>query len=210
MGAAAIAVLMLGIVYWFPIRRWFCRWGASDVDLARVMPGDITNPTYSATLGVTTNSSPEHVWPWLVQMGYRRGGLYSYDWLDRLFGYLDAPSVNRIVREFQRLNAGDEIPIGRGGGFPVKAVEANRALVLGGEGDGFAWVWQFGLYPIGERRTRLVSRNSVRVPRTVGSWLFMRAIEPAAFLMTRRMLLGLKDRAEALARSEETPSRHAA
>jgi hypothetical protein len=210
MGAAAIAVLMLGILYWFPIRRWFCRWGASDVDLVRVMPGDIANPTYSATLGVTTNSSPEHVWPWLVQMGYRRGGLYSYDWLDRLFGYLDAPSVNRILPEFQRLNAGDEIPIGRGGGFPVKAVEANRALVLGGEGDGFAWVWQFGLYPIGERRTRLVSRNSVRVPRTVGSWLFMRAIEPAAFLMTRRMLLGLKDRAEVLARSEETPSRHAA
>jgi hypothetical protein len=161
----SVATLTVGLLYWFPVRRWFSRWGSSDVDLARVMPGDVANPTYSATLGVTIKSSPELVWRWLVQMGYRRGGLYSYDWLDRLFGYLDAPSVNRILPEFQRLNAGDEIPIGRGGGFPVKAVDANRALVLGGEGDGFAWVWQFGLYPIGERRTRLVSRNSVRVHR---------------------------------------------
>jgi hypothetical protein len=210
MVATIAAALTAGLLYWFLIRRWFSSWGSFDLDLARVMPGDVANPTYSATLGVTIKSSPEHVWPWLVQMGYRRGGLYSYDWLDRLFGYLDAPSVNRILPEFQRLNAGDEIPIGRGGGFPVKAVDANRALVLGGEGNGFAWVWQFGLYPTGERRTRLVSRNSVRVPRTVGAWLFMRAIEPAAFLMTRRMLLGLKERAETLASSEATPSRHAA
>jgi hypothetical protein len=81
----------------------------------------------------------------------------------------------------------------------VTAIEPGRALVLSGAGDGFAWVWEFGLYPIDERRTRLVSRNLVRVPRTLGSWLFMRVIEPAAFLMTRRMLLGLKRRAEALA-----------
>jgi len=210
MVATIVAILTVGLLYWFPIRRWFCRWGSSEVDLAREMPGDITNATYSATLAVTINSSPGHIWPWLVQIGYRRGGLYSYDWLDRLFGYLDAPSANRILPEFQRLTAGDEIPIGRGGWFPVKAVDANRTLVLGGEGDGFAWVWQFGLYPIAERRTRLVSRNSVRVPRTVGARLFMRVIEPAALVMTRRMLLGLKKRAETLASSEGTRSMHAA
>ena len=56
-------------------------------------------------------------------MGYRRGGLYSYDWLDRLFGYLDAPSADRILPEWQLLAAGDEIPIGRGGGLPVRAIE---------------------------------------------------------------------------------------
>ena len=112
-------------------------------------------------------------------MGYQRGGLYSYDWLDRLFGYLDGPSSNRILPEFQHLAVGDEIPIGRGGGFPVTAIEPYRALVLGGKGEGFQWVWQFGLYPLDENRTRLVSRNSVRVPRTLGSWLLMRAIEPS-------------------------------
>ena len=98
----------------------------------------------------------------------------------------------------------NEIPIGRGGGFPVTAIEPYRALVLGGKGEGFQWVWQFGLYPLDENRTRIVSRNSVRVPITLGSWLFMRAIEPAAFLMTRRMLLGLKRRAESLAVADQS------
>jgi hypothetical protein len=193
-------VLALVALYWFPMRRWFVHWGATASDLTRLMPGDAAaiDPSYSATMAVTIGARPEHIWPWLVQMGYQRGGLYSYDWLDRLFGYLDRPSAETILPEFQRLAVGDEIPIGRGQGFPVTAIEPYRALVLSGTGDGFAWVWQFGLYPLDERRTRLVSRNLVRVPRTLGSWLFMRVIEPAACLMTRRMLLGLKQRAEAL------------
>ena len=205
--------LALAILYWFPIRHWCGRWGASAADLTRDMPGDahIADPTYSTTLAVTVDALPEHIWPWLVQMGYQRGGLYSYDWLDRLFGFLDRPSANCILPQFQRLEVGDEVPIGRGAGFPVKAIEANRAIVLGGEGDGhFAWVWQFGLYPADTTRTRLVSRNTARVPGTVGSWLFMRLLEPAAFIMTRRMLLGLKDRAEDLAAHERTRSISAA
>ena len=170
------------------------------------MSGDaaIVNPTYATTLAITVRARPEDIWPWLVQMGYQRGGLYSYDWLDRLFGYLDGPSSNRILPEFQHLAVGDEIPIGRGGGFPVTAIEPYRAIVLGGKGEGFQWVWQFGLYPLDENRTRIVSRNTVRVPSTLGSWLFMRVIEPAAFLMTRRMLLGLKRRAEALAVADQS------
>ena len=191
---------ILAVLYWFPIRRWFGRWGTTPIDLARVMPGDavIVDRTYTATLAVTVDARPEDIWPWLVQMGYQRGGLYSYDWLDRLFGYLDRPSANRILPEFQHLAVGDEIPLGRGQGFPVTALQPYRALVLVGEGDGFQWVWQFGLYPLDEKRTRLVSRNAVRVQSTVGFWLLMRVIEPAALLMTRRMLFGLKRRARAL------------
>jgi hypothetical protein len=200
---AGLSVVVLAAVaaYWFPIRRWFMRWGATPLDRVRVMRGDdlVANPTYSATLAVTVAAPPDCIWPWLVQMGYRRGGLYSYDWLDRLFGYLDRPSADRILPEFQHLAVGDEIPIGRAGGFPVTAIEPGRELVLSGTGDGFQWVWQFGLYPINDARTRLVSRNAVRVPGTAGSWLFMRVIEPTAFLMTRRMLVGLKHRAEMLA-----------
>ena len=164
------------------------------------MPGDadIEQPTYLTTLAVTVDVRPEHVWPWLVQMGHKRGGLYSYDWLDRLFGFLERPSANAILPEFQQLKAGDEIPIGRRNGFPVRAVVPNQALVLGGEADGFTWIWQFGLYPLGDSRTRLVSRNAANVPATAGWWLFMCVLAPAAFIMTRRMLLGIKWRAEAL------------
>jgi hypothetical protein len=195
-----LALVIGGLLYWFPIRRWYTRWGATDLDLARPMAGDaaVSNPTYATTLAVTIAARPEHVWPWLVQMGYRRGGLYSYDWLDRLFGFLDAPSAERIIPEYQDLEAGDVIPIGRGLGFPVATIEPRRTLVLGGEADGVHWSWELALYQLDDRRTRLVSRNRVTVPATVGSALLMCVIEPAAFIMTRQMLLGLKRRAEAL------------
>lgn len=195
-----LAIVTLMMLYWFPVRRSFGRWGATDEDLRRSMAGDpvITEPTHSATHALTIDALPEDIWPWLVQMGHRRGGLYSYDWLDRLFGYLDHPSANRVLPEFQHLAVGDVIPLGRGKGFPVTAIEPWRALVLSDSIDGFQWVWQFGLYSLGDGRTRLVSRGTQRFASTIGTWLFMRVMEPAAFIMTRRMLLGVKQRAEAL------------
>lgn len=205
MAIVSLVTLALVIMYWRLVRTWFLNWGSTATDRTRVMAGDsaVTNPTYETTLAITVDAKPQHIWPWLVQMGYRRGGLYSYDWLDRLFGYLDRPSADSILPQWQQLAVGDEIPIGRGGGFPVTAIEPGRALVLSGAGEGFAWVWQFGLYPLDETHTRLVSRNGVRVPPTIGSWLFMRVIEPAAFLMTRRMLLGIKRRAETLSARDQ-------
>jgi hypothetical protein len=202
-------VLTFSVLYWFPIRRWMSRWGAMPFDLTRVMVGDelLVNPTYSGTLAVTVNAKPEHIWPWLVQIGYRRGGLYSYDWLDRLFGYLDRPSATCILPEFQHLAVGDRIPLGQGPSWPVAVVEPNRALVLDMRNMGaFDWVWQFGFYAVDEKRTRLVTRSRVR---TQSAWarLATYAIEPAGFLMTRRMLLGLKHRAEAL-RASSTGEAH--
>jgi len=190
------------------------QWGATSSDLARVMAGDSLLPdhTYSGTTAVTVNARPEHIWPWLVQIGYQRGGLYSYDWLDRLFGYLDRPSATRILPAFQQLAVGDHIPLGRGPSWPVAVLEPNRALVLDMRNMGrLDWVWQFGIYPIDEMRTRLVSRSRVRT-HAVWARLLTHAIEPAGFLMTRRMLLGLKQRAEALraARMSEIGQRPAA
>jgi hypothetical protein len=184
------------------LARWCRRWGTTAAERQRVMSGDalIGRPTYEATLAVTIEAPPDCIWPWLVQMGYQRGGLYSYDWLDRWFGYLDRPSATHIMPEFQHLEAGDEIPIGRGLGFPVRAVEQNRTLLLAGVVERFRWTWEFALYPIDGQRTRLVSRNRARVSRTLRDDLFMAVLEPAAFIMTRKMLLGIKQRAESLAR----------
>jgi hypothetical protein len=182
------------------LSRWCRTWGATEAELQRTMLGDteVTLPSYETTLGVTIHAAPAAIWPWLMQMGYRRGGLYSYDWLDRLFGYLDAPSAERILPEWQLLRVGDEIPIGRGGGFPVKAIEPFRSLVLGGYGRDVEWSWEFQLTPQADGSTRLVSRNRVWVRRTLRSRLTMLVIEPAAFLMTRKMLLGITRRAESL------------
>ena len=193
-------ILTFTVLYWFPIRRWMGRWGTTSSDLSRVMAGDglLVNATYSGTMAVIVDAQPEHIWPWLVQMGYQRGGLYSYDWLDRFFGYLDRPSATRILPEFQHLGVGDKIPLGRGPSWPVASIEPNCALVLDMRNmDGFYWVWQFALYTVDEKRTRLVSRSRVRT-QTAWARLATYAIEPAGFLMTRRMLLGLKHRAEAL------------
>lgn len=196
-----LALTFVMLLYWFPIRRWMNRWGTTPLDVERVMAGDSLLPdsTYSGTMAVTVNATPGHIWPWLVQLGYQRGGLYSYDWLDRLFGYLDRPSATRILPEFQHLAVGDRIPLGRGPSWPVAVVAPNRALVLDMRNlGGLDWVWQFGLYPVDRTRTRLVSRSQVRA-RPAWARLLTHAIEPSGFVMTRRMLLGLKQRAEGLA-----------
>ncbi len=164
-------ILTFSVLYWFPIRRWMSRWGTTSSDLTRVMAGDglLVNPTYSGTMAVVVDAPPEDIWPWLVQIGYQRGGLYSYDWLDRLFGYLDRPSATRILPEFQHLAVGDRIPLGRGPSWPVAAIEPNRALVLDMRNmGGFDWVWQFGLYTISENRTQVVSRSRVRTQDRLG------------------------------------------
>jgi hypothetical protein len=196
-----VGVLGLAAVYWFPVRRWFSRWGTAPEELARVMPGDalIPDATEMSMQAVTVEAPPEDIWPWLVQIGYQRGGLYSYDWLDRLFGFLDRPSATRILSEFQRLAVGDKIPWGRTGTeLTVGVVDPLRALALSYEERGFKWVWQFGLYPLDDRRTRFVTRGSEQVPHKLRWWLGMRIMEPASFIMTRRFLLGVKQRAEVL------------
>src|SRR5687767_14914519 len=107
-------LLPLALLYWFALRRQFARWGTSPDEIRRTMPGErvIASPTHTATQAITVNAPPESIWPWLVQMGYKRGGLYSYDWLDRLFGFLDGPSATRILPEFQQLEVGDKIYLG--------------------------------------------------------------------------------------------------
>ena len=154
---------------------------------------------------VTVDAPPENIWPWLVQIGYQRGGLYSYDWLDRLFGFLDRPSATHVLPEFQRLAVGDKVPWARDGTeLTVGVLEPFRALALTAEVGAFMWVWQFGLYPLDEQRTRFVTRGTERVPPTVMWWVGMRIMEPASFIMTRRFLLGVKQRAEALRASNST------
>lgn len=74
-------ILAFAVLYWFPVRRWFGRWGATTYDLSRVLIGDslIANLTHLATFAIAIDPSQEDIWPWLVQMGAWRGGLHSYD-----------------------------------------------------------------------------------------------------------------------------------
>jgi hypothetical protein len=184
-------------LYWFALRPRFLRWGATRTEIEASMPGDavIRDPTHVATRSVTISAQAEDVWPWLAQMGHRRGGLYAYDWIDRLCGILDGPSAERIVPEFQRLAVGAVIPMGSGPGWPVRALEANRFLLvhIKEPGTECTWVWQ--LSELDESHTRLVLRVRTRLTSPVLALLFHLS-DPGCFLMTRKHLLGIKRRAE--------------
>jgi hypothetical protein len=170
----------------------------------RALPGDdlLRESPVGSTRAVTIAASPEDIWPWLVQIGYGRGGFYSYDWLENAFvglfggtpGYRSAAT---ILPDHQRLSPGDFIPAAppdtMGGRlvdvtrWKVLAVEPNRALVLEGWGA-------FVLEPLGGRMTRLIVRS--RGPGAWGRLAHYLFWEPAHFVMERRMLLGIKARAE--------------
>jgi len=148
------------------------------------------------TMAVTIAALPVEVWPWLAQIGYQRGGLYSYDWLDRLFGFLDGPSAIRILPEFQDLKVGDVIPLGAGPGWPVAGVETNRSLVLAPATGDFLVSWAFVLTPMLANSTRLVTRVRASYERTPITTAIRLLLDPTSFIMTRKMLLGIKSRAE--------------
>lgn len=199
--SAASAVLALPFAYHRAFTPWQRHWGATLDEQLRVMPGDefVLAPDYVTTRAITVDAPPEAVYPWLVQMGYQRGGLYSYDFLDRIFGFLDAPSSRVILPQFQDLKPGDEIPVGRGKPFPVRDLKKDEYLLLAGEEKTYRWTWSTALYPTGDGQTRLVTRNmGSGMGRGFTQRVMLFGIDMAAFVMVRRWLQVLKGRAETL------------
>ena len=186
--------------------RRFRNWGATKGECARVLPGDefVPDPADVTTRAVTIKAPGREVWNWLVQIGQDRGGLYSYDWIENLFG-LRVHSTDEIRPEWQRLRLGDVVrlvPRGwlglpDGVALPVARVVPGRALVLREDPSQTPWdaIWSFHVVPHGSARSRLISRSrSARRGRL--AWLAGQVMDPITLVMTRRMLLGIKQRAE--------------
>jgi hypothetical protein len=196
MGAGGLAAYLL------VFRPWHLRWGATQEEATRPMPGDelVPRPFYVSNRAITIRARPEEIWPWLVQLGMGRGGFYSYEWLERLAG-LSISTVEHLLPEFQALEPGDVIPTGRGLHLPVRAVEPYGSLVIGSRPEappgGSQVSWSLGLYPRGGS-TRLVSRVRTSYFWRLGDPLVALFLGPLHFLMERKMLLGIKRRAEAL------------
>jgi hypothetical protein len=205
---ATVGAAGLGAYVLF-FRPWQHRWGASDEEVKRTLPGDelVSNADIVETRVVTIKATPAAIWPWLVQIGQGRAGYYSYERLENLAG-LKMKNAEGINPDWQHPQIGDIVPAEPGGkGFKVLALEPERALVLGGrEGDtgvfeGFTQMfpefsWAFVLVPLDSEHTRLISR--LRVLSRPSFWNRWTGIffEPIEFLMTSRMLLGIKKRAE--------------
>lgn len=204
----SLAAAGAAIYYERRLRPSFSRWGATEDELTTPMPGDdkVADPQWAVTYGITIEAVPSEVWPWLVQLGLGRAGFYSYDLVERRLG-LDVHSVELVVPELQGLKVGDSIPFGAFD-MPVVAMEPGRVLLLEAEDEktGVA-SFCFDLHEEPEGTTRLLFRGRARFAEwDVGSATkpvaglrqlpLVLGFEPGSFVMFRRMLLGLRERAE--------------
>jgi hypothetical protein len=206
-GAGAAVAAVAG---WKVFEPWQRSWGATDAELAMELPGDelTAGPVEQSTRGVTIDATPHDVWPWLVQLGADRGGFYSYDWLENLFG-LRIHSADSIVPDWQRLAVGDMVYSDneRTSGWIVVELVPDEVLVMKqadmkagramtrDEGMGFEFQWTFALRESPTGGTRLLVRERVAYGRRLAR-MIMAPVGLVSFVMTRKMLLGIRQRVE--------------
>jgi len=203
--AAGVSAVGFVAAYILVARPRQLRWGASAQECEASLPGDdlITSPDLVATRAVTVRTSVGRVWPWIAQMGQGRGGFYSYDFVENLAG-CDIHSADRIVAEWQDIKIGDEIKLAPAVGLEVTALEPRRSLVLrGGAPMGntpppydFTWAWVLRDEPGGT--ARLLVRERYAYTRPWARFL-VEPVEAVSFVMTDKMLRGIRDRAEQVA-----------
>jgi hypothetical protein len=190
----SLAALALALYPW--LRRPILTWGATAEEAAARLPGDelLEDADGASTRAISIDAPASAVWPWLAQMGPSpRGGAYTYDWIENLLG-LDMHSADRVLPEFQQPAVGETIAFGANR-MRLERVEPDHVLVWRSK-DG-NWVWAFILQEEAGG-TRLISRNRFRLP-TLGARLGMLPMEPASLVLERKMLRGIKQRAERLA-----------
>jgi hypothetical protein len=191
------------------VRPWHMRWGATRAEVAAAMPGDhvIRRAQFNATRAITIEAPPEQVWPWIAQLGYRRAGFYTYDLVDNA----GEPSANGIVDRYQHNEVGDLIPMfheshGLSIAYRVNSFQVNEWMVWlhrphEDERPDSTWSWRLTRLPA--ERTRLVTRMKQeyrwQTPRLAVFNLIL--MEIGDFAMERRMLKGIKVRAERIRRS---------
>jgi hypothetical protein len=214
---AAAAIVLAGgsLAVLAATRRWHQHWGATDEEIARPLPGDdlITDSRLDSTHAITIHAPAERIWPWLAQMGYEdRAGSYSYDLFERTIGR----NLYRIDPDLPPLAAGGTMPFYPDAPMTVAVADPPHALVLwqvtangkaidptGPWGDDHvAWSWAFVLEPVDATTTRLLIRMRVSYqPATKWAPFMWLLVEPAHFVMGRRQLLGLRQRAEVSSRA---------
>ena len=197
---AAAATAVCAFVYRRFLRQPILTWGATAAEAAARLPGDelLDDADGVATRAITISAPRSAVWPWIAQMGPSpRGGAYTYDWIENLLG-LNMHSADRVLPKYQHPQVGEGFGYGANK-MSFKIVEPERVLATQ-SADG-NWVWTFVL----EERdgcTRLISRNRFRLPELKDK-IGMIPMEPGSLIMERKMLVGIKQRAERLAAKNE-------
>ena len=133
--ALASAAAVSGSMYAFLVRPRLGRWGATEDEVRRRLPGDELESPMGyrrvSTRAITIDAPPDEVWPWLVQMGSGRAGFYTHEWVERLLfvTYADGHSANRIHPEWQELHVGDRVPYSRLNTVDVTMVDRSLGAV---------------------------------------------------------------------------------
>lgn len=191
------AATAITIIYLKWIRAWQLHWGATEEELARAIPGDedVPMPSFDATRGVTVHAPPEAIYPWIVQIGVTRAGWYSYDLLDNL----GRPSATRLIPELQKIYAGQIIPMSPDGKYGVYVKEfKEKEWILWNDKEGdTTWFW--GMYPTQDGGTRLITRIRMKYRWLTPAAFFNLLVEFGDLIMMRKCMLGIKERAEAMA-----------
>jgi len=206
--ALMIVVWSVGTaVYLLVVWPWMRAWGATKTEINATLPGDeiVPGANIRTTKGITIHASPKAIYPWLLQIGVDRGGMYSYDWLENLFG-LNVHTTNRIVPEYQNVQVGDfwrftpqDYVLNPGPGLYVRQLIENEAVLLcfgiEGKPDETCFdTWQFVLIPQANGSTRLLLRSNMANKQE----LPIKLTYFVQFIMERKMLLQIRERAEHL------------
>ncbi len=194
------ALAIVGVIAIILLTPWMDRWGATDQEVAATYVGDelVSQPASFVNRAVTINAKPEQIYPWVVQLGAGKGGMYSYSWLETNILRCELINADRIHEEWQDLKVGDLVKMCPNDFGPppyiVAQIEPNQAIVMGHrENDEWVDLWQFVLTPQSDGTTRLILRT-----RTMAVGGFWDVIHPGVFIMERGMLLGIKQRAESM------------
>jgi hypothetical protein len=186
-GQAAIGTTA-ALGYFAVVRPWLRQWSATPEERVRELPGDETVPAPGSqqTRAVTVEAPAAQVWSWLAQIGQDRGGFYSYQWLENLAG-CRLQNADRVHPEWQQRKAGETLLLHPAYGPKIERFDPGRALALEGG-------WYFVIEPLDSGRCRLIARS--RTPRGLPAFAYLLLLEIPHFAMERRMLLGIKERAE--------------
>jgi hypothetical protein len=193
-----VAGLVLGAANLPVIRSTWLHFGATEAELDAEMHGDhrIEHANLDATRSVTIAAPPDEVWPWVAQIGSDRAGFYSYDGIESLLGS-DVRSADQVTHEWQKISPGDRVRVHRSVWLDVVDVIPGRTLVLSRPDDepGFAFTWEFSLRRSRHHSTRLVIRERYGY-RSGWSALAAEPMALASFVMTEKMMRGIRSRAE--------------
>lgn len=190
----------------YAARRYYRNWGATKEECTMTLPGDelVKAPMVQTTEAVSIDAPVAKVWPWLVQIGQDRGGLYTFESLENLFG-LRFCNADQIHPQWQHLDVGDVVRLAPTGwmglrdGVALRVVDtvAEQRIVLRTAPPELPWdaVWSLHIVPHWEDRCRLIIRRRARM-RHPGEVLAVELAGPLTALLTRGMLIGIKRRAE--------------